>query len=243
VHNGHCIYSSRSGNRQDVFESNPCANPSGGAERLVIDAAVGLQQRGHKITIYTSHRDVAHCFDEARNGTSHISLDCLLTAGTLNVQVLGNTLFPPHIFGRFSILCAILRQLHLSFTIFFTRPAPPHDILIIDQLSASIPLLRLRYPILFYCHFPDKLLAHGREKWIKQLYRLPFDWIEQITTNLADAIVVNSLFTKGVFKHTFPFIEKVPDVIYPCVDINPAIEPIPKDNPLIPFLKYLPRKD
>lgn len=40
----------------------------GGAERLVIDAAVGLQAIGHKVTIFTSHRDPAHCFEEARDG-------------------------------------------------------------------------------------------------------------------------------------------------------------------------------
>jgi alpha-1,3/alpha-1,6-mannosyltransferase len=40
----------------------------GGAERLVIDAAVGLQNRGHKVTIFTSHCDPSHCFEEARDG-------------------------------------------------------------------------------------------------------------------------------------------------------------------------------
>jgi alpha-1,3/alpha-1,6-mannosyltransferase len=40
----------------------------GGAERLVIDAAVGLQNRGHKVTIFTSYCDPNHCFDEARDG-------------------------------------------------------------------------------------------------------------------------------------------------------------------------------
>ena len=40
----------------------------GGAERLVIDAAVGLQSRGHKVTIFTSYCDPNHCFDEARDG-------------------------------------------------------------------------------------------------------------------------------------------------------------------------------
>lgn len=40
----------------------------GGAERLVVDAAVGLQDRGHKVTIFTSHCDPRHCFDEARDG-------------------------------------------------------------------------------------------------------------------------------------------------------------------------------
>lgn len=41
----------------------------GGAERLVVDAAVGLQNKGHKVVIFTSHCDPKHCFDEARDGT------------------------------------------------------------------------------------------------------------------------------------------------------------------------------
>lgn len=40
----------------------------GGAERLVIDAALGLQSLGHTVVIFTSHCDPTHCFDEARNG-------------------------------------------------------------------------------------------------------------------------------------------------------------------------------
>lgn len=41
----------------------------GGAERLIVDAAVGLQSRGYKVTIFTSHCDPRHCFEEARDGT------------------------------------------------------------------------------------------------------------------------------------------------------------------------------
>lgn len=40
----------------------------GGAERLVVDAAVGLQDEGYKVVIFTSHCDPTHCFDEARDG-------------------------------------------------------------------------------------------------------------------------------------------------------------------------------
>lgn len=40
----------------------------GGAERLVVDAAVGLQQRGHHVVIFTNHCDRNHCFDECRDG-------------------------------------------------------------------------------------------------------------------------------------------------------------------------------
>jgi alpha-1,3/alpha-1,6-mannosyltransferase len=202
----------------------------------VIDAAVGLQECGHKVTIYTSRCDKSHCFDEAKDGTKPMSC-AILIAGTLKVKILGNTIVPTHIFGRFSILCAILRQLHLSLKLLLTRPTLLHDILIIDQLSASIPLLRLKYPILFYCHFPDKYLARGRESWIKEAYRFPFDWVEEVTTGMADAIVVNSLFTKSVFKEAFPGIEQTPDVIYPSVDIHAPSESIPLDNPLVQFLE------
>jgi alpha-1,3/alpha-1,6-mannosyltransferase len=69
------------------------------------------------------------------------------------------------------------------------------------------------------------------------LYRFPFDWIEQATTALADSIVVNSEFTKGVFKDAFPRIEMVPDVIYPSVDVNPPAVVIPA-NSLVPFLRF-----
>jgi hypothetical protein len=40
----------------------------GGAERLVVDAALGLQSLGHSVDIYTSHHDPDHCFDETKDG-------------------------------------------------------------------------------------------------------------------------------------------------------------------------------
>jgi hypothetical protein len=42
----------------------------GGAERLVVDAAVGLQERGHRVVIFTNHCDPNHCFEECRDGKS-----------------------------------------------------------------------------------------------------------------------------------------------------------------------------
>ena len=45
-----------------------------GAERLVVDAAVGLQAIGHKVIVYTSHHDLGHCFDETRNGLLKIKV-------------------------------------------------------------------------------------------------------------------------------------------------------------------------
>ena len=41
---------------------------TGGAERLVVDAAVSLQRRGHDVTIFTSRHDPKRCFEETQDG-------------------------------------------------------------------------------------------------------------------------------------------------------------------------------
>ncbi|KAL1311846.1 hypothetical protein AAFC00_001921 [Neodothiora populina] len=194
----------------------------GGAERLVIDAAVGLQNLGHKVTVYTSYCDKSHCFEEARDGT-------------LDVRVRGDGFIPQTIAGRFSIFCAILRQLHLVLAITLISSEldtlkPTH--FFIDQLSAAVPLLRLLYDnvgILFYCHFPDQLLVQketsGLLGAVKDGYRIPFNWIESSSTAASDGIVVNSNFTASVVKRVFPQLNNRDlKVVYPCVDISAATD-------------------
>ncbi|KAM5343172.1 hypothetical protein ACJ41O_014138 [Fusarium nematophilum] len=187
----------------------------GGAERLVVDAAVGLQDRGHRVVIFTNHCDPKHCFDECRDGT-------------LDVRVRGNRLVPMSILSRLTILCAILRHVHLLLHISLSgelgalRPRA----FVVDQLSAGLPLLRYlspAAPILFYCHFPDLLLAQGRESSaLKRLYRRPFDWLEEWTMGFASAVAVNSGFTKGVVQKTWPELRRKVEtkVVYPCVDVE-----------------------
>lgn len=36
--------------------------------------------------------------------------------------------------------------------------------------------------VLFYCHYPDKLLCTERRSLLKRLYRAPLDWLEEATT-------------------------------------------------------------
>lgn len=183
---------------------------TGGAERLIVDACVGLQDRGHKVTIYTSHCDKSHCFEEVKDGT-------------LNVIVGGNTIVPPNIGGRFAILCAILRQIHLTINLLLSG-ASEYDVFIIDQLSAAVPLLRLfNHRVMFYCHFPDQLLSPPGGI-LKKLYRIPFDAFESWSTGISEVIVVNSKFTRSVFKRTFRWISRVPDVIYPSVDTSVSFD-------------------
>lgn len=135
----------------------------------------------------------------------------------------GNTFVPPAIFGRFAILCAILRQVHLilHITVFTNelRSIGP-SVFFVDQLSAGIPLLRKLHGnhVIFYCHFPDKLLAK-KGGIIKSLYRAPFNWLESWSTGCSDTIVVNSNFTKTIFAAAFPSLSyRKPGVVYPCVD-------------------------
>ena len=214
----------------------------GGAERLIIDAAVGLQNLGHRITIFTSYRDPSHCFDEARDGT-------------LDVRVRGGSLIPATILGRFKILCSILRQLHLLVAITWTgelgklKPTA----FFIDQLSAGIPFLRWFWEdqkILFYCHFPDLLLVQGRKSWYKRIWRIGFDWLEGWGIRGADRVVVNSGFTKGVVEGIWEGLGggRGVGVVYPCVDtkgdnkVEDDSKPLWKDKKLLLSINRFERK-
>ena len=205
----------------------------GGAERLVVDAAVGLQELGHRVVIFTTHRDPKHCFDEARDGElsgqdPSIPATDLAGAGTLDVRVRGNAL-PPMLGGRFKILLSILRHYHLLASIFVTgelrglRPGA----FFVDQLSAGIPLLRTMFPavrVLFYCHPPDLLLVQRRGVWFRRLWRWPFDALEGWTTHGADRVVVNSEYTGSVVRGVWPALGGSVGlgVVYPCVDTGAA---------------------
>jgi alpha-1,3/alpha-1,6-mannosyltransferase len=224
-------------NRSNIIIIHPDLG-IGGAERLIIDVALALQNRGHQVTIYTSHRDKAHCFEEARDGT-------------LDVRVRGNTVLPALLFGRFHLLMAALRQVHLTMSVFAEMGRTgkkrkqqqegeyQNDVFIVDQLSACVPILKTlgeRYAraggqqrILFYCHFPDQLLARRNEgnlalRLLKEAYRYPLDWFEGWAMSASDRVVANSSFTRGVVRRVFGE-GRLGDVkvVYPCVDTKEAV--------------------
>uniref|UniRef100_A0A8C9RN38 Alpha-1,3/1,6-mannosyltransferase ALG2 n=2 Tax=Scleropages formosus TaxID=113540 RepID=A0A8C9RN38_SCLFO len=180
----------------------------GGAERLVVDAAMALRSRGCSVQIWTAHYNPQHCFSE--------TLD-----PDLPVVCVGDWL-PTSVFGYFHALCAYLRMIYVALYLVFLGGVE-FDVVFCDQVSACIPVLRLsrqRKKVLFYCHFPDQLLTQ-RCSAMKRLYRAPIDWLEERTTGMADCIVVNSRFTAGVFKRTFRSLAGVrTDVLYPS--LNPA---------------------
>ncbi|KAJ8455621.1 hypothetical protein OPV22_006277 [Ensete ventricosum] len=140
----------------------------GGAERLIVDAAVQLASHGHSVHLFTSHHDKNRCFEET-------------VAGPFSVKVY-------------------------------------------DQVSVVIPLLKLKRStkILFYCHFPDLLLAQHTTT-LRRIYRCPIDMIEETTTGMADLILVNSKYTASVFATTFRRIHSRgirPAVLYPAVNVE-----------------------
>ncbi len=114
-------------------------------------------------------------------------------------------------------------MLYLSLAIQFSKCSS--DVVFVDGVSAPIPILRLTcIPVLFYCHFPDKLLCVDRSSPLKRLYRRPLDWIEQYTTGMANVLAVNSNFTSTVFKEAFPQlsmdIKKKLLVLYPPINFD-----------------------
>jgi alpha-1,3/alpha-1,6-mannosyltransferase len=105
------------------------------------------------------------------------------------------TLFPRSLKGKFHIVFANARQLHLT-TYLLSPVAPKYDVYFVDQLSTCVPFLRAisHSPVLFYLHFPDKLLSEGAYEegktpsansgLLKRLYRAPVDWLEEATTRV-----------------------------------------------------------
>ncbi|XP_019364702.1 PREDICTED: alpha-1,3/1,6-mannosyltransferase ALG2 [Gavialis gangeticus] len=211
MRNGPC----RVARRQRAVMAGPEPGPSvlflhpdlglGGAERLVVDAALALQARGCRVQIWTAHYDPARCFAETRR---------------LAVRAVGDWL-PRSLAGRAHALCAALRMLYVALCALLC--APPPDVFVCDQVSACIPVLKLarnRKKVLFYCHFPDQLLTK-RESFLKRIYRAPLDWLEEYTTGMADCIVVNSEFTANVFADTFKSLSHIkPDVLYPSLTVS-----------------------
>lgn len=150
------------------------------------------------------------------------------------MTVLGDWL-PISISHKFHIVLAILRQLHLALSLIYKTAfdssfvAP--DLYFVDQLSACVPLLRwfTRTRVVFYCHFPDLLLSPGRggfasgvqgnerRSFLRKIYRVPIDMLEEWSTGMADRILVNSDFTATVFRSVFPEIRRQLQIVYPGI--------------------------
>ncbi|KAL9951271.1 hypothetical protein ACROYT_G043908 [Oculina patagonica] len=195
----------------------------GGAERLVVDAGLALKSRGHEVQFFTSHHDKSHCFEETKNGS-------------LQVTAVGDWL-PRHCFGHFYAFWAYVRMIYVAvYLVFFSSWRM--DVVFCDQVSVCIPVLKLsKARIVFYCHFPDLLLTQ-RKSFLKKIYRAPLDWLEEITTGMADTVLVNSNFTAETFVSTFTRLRSNrPRVLYPSLNFSSFDTPVATEettNDLLP---------
>ena len=135
----------------------------GGAERLVVDAAAELVKGGCRVDVFTAYYNPQRCFEETLTGGFAVH-----TAGSW---------FPRAIAGRMLALCAYIRcvlvALHVAWRCWRGGRAAAYDAVFADQVSVVVPFVRLLMPrtkVLFYCHFPDLLLAQ-RGSALKRLYR------------------------------------------------------------------------
>lgn len=198
----------------------------GGAERLVVDAAMSLQSLGHDCEIFTPFQHPSRTFQEVAPPHPVIPVTIV------------NTRVPRTIFNRLHAVLAMLRCSIVAIYVCLFRK--PHAA-IVDLVSAPLFIFWIfSVPTLFYCHFPDKLLAaslKSRERSpqqfpndsshyrlsqsyvviaFKKMYRKCVDAQEALALRVASAVCCNSRFTTDAFKTVFPRLP-TPRVIYPCV--------------------------
>jgi alpha-1,3/alpha-1,6-mannosyltransferase len=204
----------------------------GGAERLVVDAAVQLQAAGHHVTLFTTHHDHSRCFEETRDGT-------------LTVRVHGDFL-PRQTGGRLLAWWAIVRMTYLSAVVALRYG--PFDVIFCDLVAHALPVLRTfsTARLVFYCHFPDLLLTPTRQGWYRW-YRRPIDRLEAFAMGKADRILVNSQFTAESFRRTFPHCPLIPEIVSPGVATlsmeSPEDVPENKEIVLLSINRYERKKN
>jgi alpha-1,3/alpha-1,6-mannosyltransferase len=191
----------------------------GGAERLVVDAALELGARGHGVTLYVGDRQEAQ-LDEVR-------------AGLVRVVAVGRWL-PAQVAQRLRAPASIARAAWAARAL--ARRTPPPDVVVVDLVPHVIPLLRrlVRVPVACYCHFPDLLLA-PRRRGLYAAYRAPLDHMEAAGLLAADRVLVNSRFTASIVRTTFPRLGVgALEVVHPGVEIgSDAPAPASQDETLV----------
>ncbi|GMR36242.1 hypothetical protein PMAYCL1PPCAC_06437 [Pristionchus mayeri] len=178
----------------------------GGAERLIVDAALALQSKGHTVKVVTNQFDPAHAFSEC----SQLEIvSCF-------------SWFPRAFCGRFKAAFAYFR---MCIAALYVALFMNQDVILCDQISACLLVFRLlrcftKARVVFYCHFPDLLLT-DRASRLKKLYRNVIDGLEAWSMNYADVICVNSNFTASIVRMTFPRIAARPlTVLYPSLNTS-----------------------
>lgn len=228
----------------------------GGAEQLVIQLAKASRDLGHTVDIVTTRCDQDHCFAAVKQPNGELSN---------NVHVYGRWI-PPNIFGVATALMSTIRMIYLAYKVVASRDKRNHksaDVVVVDVLPTSLPLLLTWLStagILFYCHFPDKLLLrNNRGGILKKFYRRFLDSVEEYTMGLSDTLVVNSRFTLGAVEEHFPVLSKTRneekrnqsikpiEVLYPALDTSNMVQANNRDktnqSPIVSLNRFERKKN
>eukprot|EP00816_Leptocylindrus_hargravesii_P005444 CAMPEP_0196819532 /NCGR_PEP_ID=MMETSP1362-20130617/70987_1 /TAXON_ID=163516 /ORGANISM="Leptocylindrus danicus, Strain CCMP1856" /LENGTH=512 /DNA_ID=CAMNT_0042198063 /DNA_START=38 /DNA_END=1576 /DNA_ORIENTATION=+ len=211
----------------------------GGAEQLIINLATASLEKNTAVEIYTAHCDQTHCFDEVRRASSGILAECVNLRGTflpdeLRVPIarksLGGKALCSSIRMIYLTICAVLE--HCLITKNHRHRGDTDTVFVLDVLPTSMPIISFfKYMlhlsgviVLFYCHFPDKLLTRdtvngeiasgttmqgpkrgGGVVSLRKMYRWVLDQAEEYTMTFADLVLVNSHFTRMEVQRSFPY--------------------------------------
>jgi alpha-1,3/alpha-1,6-mannosyltransferase len=212
----------------------------GGAEQLVLQLATASQDLGYEVDLVTTRCDSDHCFAAVQKPEGRLSN---------HVYMYGRWI-PPNVLGVATAVCSTLRMLYLTYQV--TRHHRHADVVVVDVLPTSLPLLLSLFPsagIMFYCHFPDKLLLRSNNGGrLKQLYRKCLDALEESTMGMADTLVVNSNFTLQTVQRTFSSLHSHNlGVLYPALDTSnmtqPNQEPKTRQSPIVSLNRFERKKN
>ena len=227
----------------------------GGAERLVLDLARAANEKpnhsqssiitnqyisnsipnNQKTQIITNHWSPTHCFPETLHKNSPYHPKILFS------------FIPRSIFNSFFALLAYTKMILASFFLglFYSNS----NVIVIDQVCHCVPFFKFanilrtifiniltfwrlftwkvtpRTKILFYCHWPDQLLAKyqlhtGYKLVLYKCYRFLMDLMEKWTISSSDKILVNSKFTANVVAKTLNINQSRLEVLYPTLNIE-----------------------
>jgi alpha-1,3/alpha-1,6-mannosyltransferase len=211
----------------------------GGAEQLVLQLATASQDLHHKVDIVTTRCDPDHCFAQVKPPNGRLSH---------NVHRTG-TWIPANLLGGLTAFCSTLRMIWL--TLMVTIQFRQADVIVVDVLPTAIPILTKWLPqsrVLFYCHFPDKLLLRTPGGRLKKAYRSILDALEETTMACSDTLVVNSKFTLTQVERVFPSLHSHNiGVLYPALDISNMTQaldqPKTSQSPIVSLNRFERKKN
>jgi alpha-1,3/alpha-1,6-mannosyltransferase len=207
----------------------------GGAERLVLDAAIQLQRRGCRVQFYVPDAAPAPEFTEVRTGM--VAVERVPSR------------WPEHVGGRLRAAMGIARTKAAARAL--ARSSPRPDLVFCDLVSHVVPLVKrlTQRPVLFFCHFPDLLLTPESSRALPayRVYRRRLDWNEEEGLRSADRVIVNSAFTAAKVTEAFPGLGQTLTVVHPGVPMKTVSQAAPIPNVgeivLLSVSRFDPRKN